>query len=553
MPQGSRSPEVTDPAAPRPAAGSGHADELALALAAAALGTWRWDARTGATTWDAEMRSVYGVDESWPGTFDAWLALVHVDDRSQVLGELERAIRTGGRYEVRHRVVRPDGQIRWVEGLGQIFSHEDGAVGGSIGCARDITDRVRAERRSSQLQQVTADLASALSVHDLTRLVGRHMQEMSGVTSGGVALRSPDGRTVRLEAWFGYDEDVIGDRMVVPLGSQTPLGEAVLTGRPTFVQQEDLPATYPGLVDLNRAVGSRSLAALPLTGERGTLGALVLGFGEPQPFDDDQRSFLAALAGAVSQAVERSLLVRQLGLVSQELQTGLAPGDLPEVAGLELAACYRPGGEAVELIGGDWFDLLPLPGDRVGVVIGDVMGRGVRASTTMTRMRAAVQALVSVDPDPVIVALRLDRLVRAQGLEDFVTLLYGVLDPTTGRFEYVNAGHLPPLVADGSAVRYLGTEPGPPLGLAEAGRWGASVTVPEGATLLLYTDGLVERAGQDLDDGLDALARAVAGPGRGAAALVTAATSALGAAAVSDDVTVLAVRRLGRCAGRGTV
>jgi serine phosphatase RsbU (regulator of sigma subunit) len=277
------------------------------------------------------------------------------------------------------------------------------------------------------------------------------------------------------------------------------------------------------------------------------LGALAFGFPDEQPFDAEQRTFLQAVAGQAAQAVARSLLVAQLQDVSRELQAGLAPGDLPSVHGLEVAAAYRAGGEEVESIGGDWFDLVPLPDGGAVVVVGDVMGRGVRAATTMTRMRASVRAYVSEDPDPLAVLARLDRLVLGEGLQDFVTLLICRLDPATGVLEVANAGHLRPLVVHEGTARTLPVPAGPPLGLSPEPRTASAAVLPPGATLLLFTDGLVERPGRDIDDGIDLVVE-VAGRADGAVdELVGQVVGTLGRAggrpAGGDDVTVLAVRR----------
>jgi serine phosphatase RsbU (regulator of sigma subunit) len=303
----------------------------------------------------------------------------------------------------------------------------------------------------------------------------------------------------------------------------------------------------------NEKLGGVSMAVLPLHSGDEAIGALALGFAEEQPFDDEQRAFLVAVAAQAAQAVTRSLLVAQLREVSRELQAGLAPGDLPDVAGLEVAASYRAGGDEVESIGGDWFDILPLEAGGAVVVVGDVMGRGVRAATTMTRMRASVRAYVAEDPDPGAVLTRLDRLVLGEGLQDFLTLLVCRLDPATGALQAANAGHLRPIVVEAGVARVLPVTAGPPVGLAEGPRHAVTATLPAGATLLLFTDGLVERPGHDIDEGIDlvvevaeqagSLGRGGDDVGRLVADVVRTLADAPGEARGDDDVTVLAVRR----------
>jgi PAS domain S-box-containing protein len=536
---------------------------LRLALDAAELGTWYWDAASGVTVWDRQMRAIFGVGPDWPGTFDGWVAAVHPLDRPHVLATLERALGSGERYEVRHRVVRPDGAVRWIEGLGQAVRGDDGELAGTIGCARDITARVERDERlaelagrarqvaeqTARLQAVTADLATALSLGRVTELLGRHLPRVTGAARTALALRTPDARGVRiLDAW-GYPPEVLADMRVQRFGDSLPMADAVATRQALFVGPAEVRERYPVLAVQNEKLGWVSMAVLPLHSGDEAIGALALGFTQEQPFDDEQRAFLVAVAAQAAQAVTRSLLVAQLREVSRELQAGLAPGDLPEVAGLEVAASYRAGGDEVESIGGDWFDILPVEGGGAVVVVGDVMGRGVRAATTMTRMRASVRAYVAEDPDPGSVLTRLDRLVLGEGMagrgEDFVTLLVCRLDPATGDLEAANAGHLRPLVVEAGVARVLRVAAGPPLGLAEGPRRTVRAGLPAGATLLLFTDGLVERPGSDIDEGIDLVVEVAGQAGDDVRRLVADVVGTLPGAVgdAGDDVTVLAVRR----------
>lgn len=545
---------------------------LRLALDAAGFGTWYWDAASGVTVWDRQMRSVFGVGAEWPGTFDAWVAALHPLDRAEVLATLERALARGERYELRHRVVRPDGAVRWIEGLGQAVRGEDGQVTGTIGCARDITSWVerdeelarlaeaarQAAERTTRLQMVTAELAAALTLDEVTDVLARHLPDVTGAARTVLALPTPDGRGVQVVAAWGYPPEAEADLRGQRLGDGLPAADAVAAREPLFLGRAEVRERYPVLaVQNDRLNGKRkdgppvgaSLAALPLPAGDDAAGALVFGFAAEQPFDDEQRAFLVALAGQAAQAVTRSLLVAQLREVSRELQAGLAPGDLPRVDGLEVAAVYRAGGEEVEAIGGDWFDVVPLTSGGAVVVVGDVMGRGVRAATTMTRVRASVRAYVAEDPDPAAVLTRLDRLVLGggpgDGVDDFVTLLVCRLDPATGVMDAANAGHLRPLLVEGGTARVLAVPAGPPVGLARHPRTTSTAVLPLGAVLLLFTDGLVERPGRDIDDGVDLVVDVAgrwAGDVDGLVADVVGTLTAVPRSGGADDVTVLAVR-----------
>ena len=265
---------------------------LRLALDAAELGTWYWDAASGVTVWDRQMRAIFGVGPDWSGTFDGWVAAFHPLDRAEVLATLERALGNGERYEVSHRVVRPDGTVRWIEGLGQAVRGDDGEVTGTIGCARDITSRVERDERlaelagrarrvaeqTARLQAVTADLATALSLGRVTELLGRHLPRVTGAARTALALRTPDARGVRiLDAW-GYPPEALADMRVQRFGDSLPMVDAVSTRQALFVGRAEVRERYPVLAVQNEKLGGVSMAVLPLHSGDEAIGALALGF-----------------------------------------------------------------------------------------------------------------------------------------------------------------------------------------------------------------------------------------------------------------------------------
>jgi len=194
------------------------------------------------------------------------------------------------------------------------------------------------------------------------------------------------------------------------------------------------------------------------------------------------------------------------------LQRQLLPDRLPVVPALAMAARYRPGERAAQ-VGGDWYDAIVLPGERVGLAIGDVVGHGLRAATLMAELRAALRAYAVIEPDsPGEVLTRLNALVaRAHGGEMVATVLYMVLDAAGGSGHFASAGHLPPLLlSETGDARFLEHTPPPPLGVAEHAHfetWDADLHPGDG--VLLYTDGLVERRGESIDAGLRRLREAM--------------------------------------------
>jgi len=293
----------------------------------------------------------------------------------------------------------------------------------------------------------------------------------------------------------------------------------------------------------------------------GSLAAVVVPLGRRQPTgvlwlvtdtapgcesDPDTLTFAEELARRASIAVENAQLYARQRSVSETLQRSLLPETLPEIPGLATAARYLPGGPDVD-IGGDWYDVMQLPGGTIGLALGDVVGRGERAASLMGQLRNAVRAYAYEGRSPAEVVERVNGLLLDAGSEHMATMLYGVLDPETGGLRLVNAGHPPPLVvaADGTGQFFDGPS-GPPVGALPTARYAeqSTVLVP-GATLLLYTDGLVEDRSTGLDEGLVRLGEAARAAPRDVEAFCSHVLhEILGSAPSHDDVALLAVQLL---------
>jgi serine phosphatase RsbU (regulator of sigma subunit)/anti-sigma regulatory factor (Ser/Thr protein kinase) len=235
--------------------------------------------------------------------------------------------------------------------------------------------------------------------------------------------------------------------------------------------------------------------------------------------------------------------------IAGTLQRHLLPDRLPEAPALALAARYRPSEQTAQ-VGGDWYDAILLPGGRVGLAIGDVVGHGVRAATLMAELRAALRAYAVTEPDSPGAALTLlnSLVARTHGREMVATLLYMVIDAGRHHARFASAGHPPPLLLDpgGGGVRMLEHQPVLPLGVAEHTRfesWEAELS--PGATVLLYTDGLVERRGETIDTGLKRLCEALGDGPDGLEELCShILTRAPGGRGAPDDTALLAARLL---------
>lgn len=265
------------------------------------------------------------------------------------------------------------------------------------------------------------------------------------------------------------------------------------------------------------------------------------GSAKLQPED---RQLLDTLASQGAITAERARLHERTREIAEQLQSSLAASPLPDLPAFELAAHYSPGGDELEHVGGDWYDAVATREGALALVVGDVMGRGVRAATTMIRVRAGIRGLVTVDPTPRAVLEAADAMLTRDAPDQFVTAAAVLVDPAAGTLTLSNAGHVPLAVIhpDGRA-ELVGSGSGVPLGVVRGqDRSHDTVTVGPGDLLVLVTDGVVESRREDLDHGLDRLLeRAVALRAAPLPQLV-AALAELGDPTLSDDVTVVAAR-----------
>ncbi|MER6106482.1 SpoIIE family protein phosphatase [Streptomyces sp. NPDC001832] len=229
------------------------------------------------------------------------------------------------------------------------------------------------------------------------------------------------------------------------------------------------------------------------------------------------------------------------------LQRSLLPQELEQPDDLRIAATYQPGGTDAA-VGGDWYDVITLGAGRTALVIGDVMGRGVRAAAVMGQLRTAVRAYARLDLPPHEVLQLLDGLAAEIDASQIATCVYAVHDPNEGRLVYASAGHLPILVRDEDGTVHRAEDPtGPPLGTGGWIHTSGTIALPPGSTAVLYTDGLVERRSEDIDEGVAALERALSGAKGSPQVVCDRLIRSLGVTAEhDDDVAVLVVQHPAR-------
>jgi GAF domain-containing protein/anti-sigma regulatory factor (Ser/Thr protein kinase) len=391
----------------------------------------------------------------------------------------------------------------------------------------------RSNERLRALQRISDAALAYLPLEELlTSLLDRVADILHSDTAAFLLLDEPS-QTLVARAAKGIEEEV-EQGVRIPLGKGFA-GRIAASGTPIFVADVDHADVLNPIL---REKGIRSLLGVPLVVEGRVTGVLHVGTLTPRDFTVDDTELLRMAADRAALAIDRARLYEERRVV-EALQRTLLPDPLPELPGLELGASYQPARRG-STVGGDWYDVFPLTGSQIGVVIGDVMGHGVAASALMAQLRTALRAYALDGHPPAAVAERLNHLLLPLRPTSMTTLAYAVVDPEAQRLRIISAGHLPPLVTgpDGEP-RFLGVEGNPPLGVSPTVRYDEhEFDLPAGSTLLLVTDGAVEVRGRPLEEGLERL-RTLAAEISGAQALCSAVAAR---PSHEDDLAAIAVR-----------
>ncbi|MBO8195540.1 SpoIIE family protein phosphatase [Streptomyces oryzae] len=458
--------------------------------------------------------------------------------------------------------------------VNQRRADESGAAAGTVATLRDSTElRVltgkaeAARKRLKLLYDAAADIATTLDVtrtaEELVRVVVPRLADFATVDLAEPVLRGEEPGLVhglvpvRRTAVQGIRDDHplyrVGTELTLP--PTTPQA-AVLGGAPAMLMADLRTASQSWRVgDQDQAAriidyGIHSLILVPLRARGVSMG--MVNFwraGDSEPFGDEDLSLAQELVARAALGVDNARRYTREHATAVTLQENLLPGTHVTHDALEVAHRYLP---AQALVGGDWFDVLPLTGFRVALVVGDVVGHGLQATATMGRLRAAIHTLSDLDLPPDELLARVDELVTRIDQEETgrdrtpvagATCLYAIYDPVGGGCTLARAGHLPPaLVTPDGAVEYLDLPPGPPLGVGGLRFEAVDRQLPEGSRLVLYTNGLVEDRGRDVDAGLGLLRRALAGSGPTAEQTCTEILRTVLPAHPADDVALLVAR-----------
>jgi serine phosphatase RsbU (regulator of sigma subunit) len=335
---------------------------------------------------------------------------------------------------------------------------------------------------------------------------------------------------------------------VVVFGDESACFRAMGTGEPVLYHQLDAGAAQRlsrTAVGQQVAAGYAAFLAVPLVARGSVVGCVVFARAAASPdFTRSDIQLAGQLAARAALCIDNARMYHRERRIALALQRGLMPGT-PEIPpGMEVAQRYLPVGASV--IGGDWHDIVTLPGGKAALIVGDAMGHGPEAAAVMVQLRTAAHTLADLELPPEEVLRRLDRMAAGMTVAAFATCICAVIDPADGSCVIAKAGHLPPVLvlADGS-TRVLDLPAGLPLGLGVESFEARTVSLPPGATLALFTDGLVESRSQPLDTGTSAmresLGKALAQPGAALAGACDTVAQSLQTHG-EDDITLVLAR-----------
>ncbi|MGA5506390.1 SpoIIE family protein phosphatase [Streptomyces umbrinus] len=467
-----------------------------------------------------------------------------------------------------------DGALAWLARMAPLTDAEGRVVGVCLS-AHDFTDQYLARERLQIVNEASIRIGSTLDVTrtaqeladvcvpaladfvsiDLVDPPEHGSEPYTGPISAPVSLRRAAHRSVHP----GNPEAVVKLGQIDVYPASSPQADSLVAGRPIVATDPmstlaDWLAWDPARGERVRELGIHTTMSVPIQARGATLGVAVFTrFRRPDPFTADDVLLAEEVTARAAVCIDNARRFSRERETAIALQRSLLPRTLPRTAAVEAASRYLPAARAG--VGGDWFDVIPLSGMRVAMVVGDVVGHGVQASATMGRLRTAVRTLADIDLAPDELLTHLDDLVvrlsseAGEGTTGEVgaTCLYAVYDPVTRVCTLARAGHPPPLMLrPGGSPEEIDVPPGPPLGLGGLPFEPVELRLPEGTVLALYTDGLIESRDRDPDESRAVLCRALA---RTAGSLDETChdilQSLLPPTGASDDVALLLARTKG--------
>ncbi|MEU8675336.1 SpoIIE family protein phosphatase [Streptomyces sp. NPDC048560] len=531
-----------------------------LSLALNRMGSFDWDLDSGLMHMDQPALDVFDMSAEEYDNRPVTLSVrVPTDEGVRLDGMVSQALKSGlSNYGAYFRILRRDGTLRWTHTQGFIRRDGTGRPRRIIGIVRDATQELsestarreldeERRKRTSIVEGTTAALAHARTVRDVTDVLKNSQGGLANLGAASLVMGLLESGRIHLVADGPEGAFVPGTRYT-RTDEPYPMSEVIRTLAPRFIESAaDFATSYPILWPHISDLGITAAAYLPLIAQARPIGALGLLYSDKAGFTADERNLLVALGSSIAQSLQRAMLYEQEHDLAEGLQQAMLPRRIPDVPGAQVAVRYRSARLGRD-IGGDWYDVIALPGGRVGAVIGDVQGHDTHAAAVMGQLRIVLRAYAAEGHSPATVMARASVFLHELDTDRFATCSYAEVDLRTGVVQLVRAGHVDPLVRDvDGSCRRLPVEGGLPLGLsAEFGRLDYPVSTVEldpGQTMVLYTDGLVELPGSDLDEGMQLVVDLVTNGPRDLDSLADRLCEAVDERGGEDDVAILLLRR----------
>ncbi|MFE1878133.1 SpoIIE family protein phosphatase [Streptomyces diastatochromogenes] len=498
---------------------------------------------TGRVEVGDEILSLFGIGrDAFDGKVETLLALTVPEDLPALMSVVEADHMSIGDRELEFRILQPSGPPKWLRLSGRLLPGGGGRPSRLVGTVADASTLRSDVTDVARVQRLAAALAMAGTVKDVGQAVVAALRKPLRADRIALAELENDRLVVTVldppepEAWPElWRSEWRSEWPDAPVRAMPTLADALRKGR-ARIWPAGSPLE-PALAD----VGPGGLAVLPLPAAGRMAGACLIGWDRPHEFGPDERALLTASAGLTGQALLRAHAFDAEHELVGMLQRTLLPRRLPRLPGAVAVARYLPTTAGLE-VGGDWYDVIPLADNHVALVIGDVQGHNAGAATLMGQMRTALRAYAVEGHAPDVVVAHANRLLLDMETDLFATCCYVDVDMEQGTAWCVRAGHLPPVLRhpDGS-TEIVEAEGGPPLGVSTQAEFPmAPLRFQPGTVLALTTDGLVESAESDIDEGLDRLTGELAAADPAHLGLV--ADALLTGAHRGDDVALLLMR-----------
>ncbi len=388
------------------------------------------------------------------------------------------------------------------------------------------------------LYRLSDPALSELGLDELLDELLERIREALRVDTAAILLFDSEANELVARAAKGIEEEV-------ERGVRIPLGYGfagrIAAGRNAIFMPEVRQADIYNPILLEKAL--RSMLGVPLIVESELIGVLHIGTLTPRTFGQRDLAVLQLAAARAAPAIERARLFSAFEhehRMAMLLQRSLLPRALPDAMGINIAARYLP---ARDEVGGDWYDVIELPRGLIGLAIGDVVGHGIRAAALMGQLRTALHAYAEEGHGPSVTLELVDRFVQSMGEYAMATAAYAIFDPESARLRIATAGHPPPIIVSESGARVVELAPGAPLGGFPYGTCPEQeVTLQTGETVVLYTDGLVERRGVPLTESIEKLAEALSGVRSAERACQVAVSEMVPSEGLADDMAIVAMR-----------